>query len=90
MAKIAEMTTSELFVEMSDVQKDEIFRMVWASHVEEDVKSAMKDYHGHLPEDENDKQSIVEDVVNAYVYNGKYDCNLSYWENINNLIDRFC
>ena len=33
-----------------------------------------------------EEDALCEDVVNAYVYNRDYDCNLSYWDNIDNLI----
>ena len=38
---------------------------------------------------EEDIESISEDVANAYVYNGKYDCNCFYWDNIDALVERF-
>lgn len=31
-------------------------------------------------------QTIIEDCAYQYAYEGEYDCNLSYWDNINNLI----
>lgn len=86
MKKIQEMSASELIALLTDVQKDELYRMLWSDHVREDVEAAMKDYSGSLPENEDEKEDIVESVVNAYVYDGRYDCNLSYWDNINNII----
>lgn len=86
MRKMKEMSLSELVAELTDVQKDELYRMLWSDRVREDVEAAMEDYSGSLPENEDEKEALVESVVNAYVYDGRYDCNLSYWDNINNII----
>lgn len=89
MRKIKEMSASELIALLTDAQKDELYRMLWSDHVREDVEAAMEDYSGSLPDNENEREALVESVVNAYVYDGRYDCNLSYWDNINNLLDDY-
>ena len=78
---ISEMASSELFTEMTERQKDEIYRMVWYWHVADDVEQYL---NGTL--DEEETEFIVEDVANAFVYDGDYDCNKSYWDNIDTLI----
>ena len=83
---ISKLSSSELFTLMTDTQKDDIYRMVWSDYVEEDVRRVL-DEREDLTEEERD--AIIEDVVNDYVYNGDYDCTLSYWDNINNLIEKF-
>lgn len=85
MKKISEMTSSELFVEMSNNQRDDIYRMVWSDHVYEDCKAQINERELSLDDEEVD--AICEEVANNYVYNGRYDCNLSYWDNIDNLIN---
>ena len=82
---ISKLSSSELFTLMTDTQKDDIYRMVWSDYVEEDVRRVL-DEREDLTEEERD--AIIEDVVNDYVYNGDYDCTLSYWDNINNLIEK--
>lgn len=82
---ISKLSSSELFTLMTDTQKDDIYRMVWSDYVEEDVRGVL-DEREDLTEEERD--AIIEDVVNGYVYNGDYDCTLSYWDNINNLIEK--
>ncbi len=63
---------------------DKIYRKLWYPHVVEDVKSYMR---GNYPRYVDDLVQIIsEDVATRYVYNCKYDCNLSYWDNIDNLI----
>ena len=77
----------EAFVNSLDViSKDTLYRYLWAEHVREDVRSQFEDEDGNMPENEPD--AIIEAVTDAYVYDGDYDCNLSYWENINNLIKK--
>lgn len=83
---VSKLSSSELFMLMTDTQKDDIYRMVWSDHVKEDVRGVL-DEREELTEEEKD--AIIEDVANDYVYNGDYDCNLSYWDNINNLIEKF-
>ena len=86
--KITNLTSSELFAHMSDTQKDDIYRMIWFSHVIEDVKGKLIERFG-IDELSEEDEALCNDVANAYVYNGKYDCNQSYWDNINNLINEY-
>ncbi len=70
----------DLLASLSSVEKDDLYRLLWSEHVKEDVECICE-------EDEIDyDDDFVAQVVNLYVYQGKYDCNLSYWENIRNLI----
>lgn len=87
MANITELSSSELFVEMTEAQKDDIYRMVWFTHVCKDIESLMEDRN--MDFDEDTKDSLIEDVANDYVYNGNYDCNFSYWDNLSSLIEKF-
>ena len=68
---------------LSKATKDAIYRQVWAEHVKEDVKARLKDRGIELTED------AVDDIAYRYVYEGQYDCNLSYWDNLDNHIDRY-
>lgn len=71
---------------LSTAEKDQLYRFLWSEHVEEDVRSRLED---NPVEDmfEEDIESLVSNVTERYVYEGRYDCNLSYWDNIQNLID---
>lgn len=62
---------------LSPVQKDLIYRKLWYDHVLEDVDSTF----------ENITDDIKEEVARRYVYDGDYDCNLSYWNNLQVLVD---
>ena len=83
---IYELPSTDLYEKMSEKQRDDIYRLVWKKYVKEDVKSRIEDLHVLDKNDEN-FNIIVETVATRYVYDGDYDCNLTYWENIDNLID---
>ena len=70
---------------LDSVEKDDVYRYLWSEYVREDVKAVMADREDA---DENEVKllRIIDYVVEHYVYEGNYDCNLSYWENIDNLI----
>lgn len=84
---VCSMTSKELFASMSETQKDEIYRMVWHEHVVQDVKQL-------LDENEDIASLVTGDishkVADAYVYHRRYDCNRSYWENLETLIRECC
>lgn len=62
--------------------KEDIYRTIWAEHVAEDIKEH------YLESDIEISDSNAEYLAELYV-NGEYDCNLSYWENIENLYRNF-
>lgn len=64
---------------LPSMEKDTFYRKIWAEDVMRDIKSFAAD-KGIRLSDEN-----IKEVAEAYV-NGRYDCNLSYWDNIQNLI----
>lgn len=69
---------------LSSTERDELYRYLWSDYVRNDVREHLsRDDIGLSDEDVN---AIVETVVEYYVYNGEYDCELSYWDNISNLI----
>lgn len=59
----------------SDI-KDSLYRKIWAEHVYEDIRGM----------DMKVSKKRAKKVSGAYV-NGRYDCNLSYWDNLNNLLE---
>lgn len=76
------------------VEKDDLYRYLWSDHVREDVESRLdSDYEDRIlnasgETDEERLEAVIKNVVERYVYDGDYDCNLSYWENIDNLIEK--
>ena len=79
-------TCGEIIPNLSAVQKDDLYRTVWYEHVLEDAESRLSE-NPNAPEDEDEFNAVCSEVASKYVYNGDYDCNLSYWDNINSLID---
>lgn len=52
------------------------------AHVKEDVECHAEEMELTLTEDQ------VEFAAQCYVYDGDYDCNMTYWDNIEKLINR--
>ncbi len=61
---------------LTDEERDYIYRKVWKDHVKEDVKNMYEDMD----------EGRVERIAEMYVNEGEYDCNLSYWSNLENLV----
>ena len=79
------MTAGEIISSMDESEKDSLYRILWSDRVYEDVEWQLDERKISLDEDE--KEAFIMEVVDRYVYNGDYDCNLSYWDNIDNLIN---
>ena len=68
---------------LDNAEKDALYRALWFDYVKEDVYSHCEDIGVKCDDD------LAEQVANLYVYDGEYDCNICYWDNIENLINRF-
>lgn len=64
---------------LSEDVKDQIYRDVWAEHVAEDIEAVLEEEGVTLSDEQ------IKTLARRYV-NGRYDCNLCYWDNIRNLI----
>lgn len=62
--------------------KDRIYRMLWHDYVVTDIISRAEENDTELSDEE------VQTAADLYVYEGEYDCNLPYWTNIDNLIEK--
>lgn len=71
----------------TDAEKDEAYRYLWLPYVIEDVENCLEWEYDLEDYKEEDIKGIIESVADSYVYQGEYDCNLTYWRNIQNLID---
>lgn len=81
---MSDKTNIERIIEsLSSVEKDELYRCLWLEHVTEDVVSFCED--NDIPYNNEDFPSTV---AKRYVYDGEYDCGLSYWVNIENLVKK--
>lgn len=70
----------EIIKSLSYQEKDTLYRHLWAEHVRQDVESFCEDEGLDFPD------SVVEHIAERYVYDGDYDCNRSYWDNIGELV----
>lgn len=59
----------------SDI-KDSFYRKIWAEHVYEDIRGM------EMKVSKERAKKVSRDYVN-----GRYDCNLSYWDNLYNLLE---
>ena len=71
----------EVKLDLSEDDKDNIYREKWVQSVIDDVRAYAESEDIEL----TDKQ--VTEVANLYV-DGKYDCNVDYWTNIQSLVDK--
>lgn len=72
----------EFLVELNYSTLDYIYRRLWANHVKEDIISRIKDIFTFLKYDDSD----IEECARRYVFDGDYDCNCTYWSNIDAII----
>lgn len=86
---LGNLTANQIVEKLAGINRSDVFRMLWAEQVREDVLSYLS-----FPEESHllyqygvdfDNSSIAE-IANRYV-NGEYDCNRSYWENLDALIE---
>lgn len=79
------MDIKDIYNNLDEREKDALYRMLWIDYVKDDVKATLIDYKY---KDLNlDKEKIVDNAAHRYVYDGHYDCTISYWDNIYALID---
>ena len=79
-----DLSAEKVYDRLNDRNKDALYRMLWSDYVKMDVLARCEERNIDL-EDED-----VNRITNMYVGYGEYDCNLSYWDNIDNLIDQVC
>lgn len=71
---------NEILEKLTYEEQDTLYRKLWKEHVKADIQSFMTEEDIELSEKE------VNQAAERYV-GGRYDCNLSYWENVRNVID---
>lgn len=65
---------------LTDEEKESIYRSVWCEHVKDDIRTHLEDMDDVLTERQ------IDYAAHCYVYEGKYDCTMSYWDNIEGVI----
>lgn len=83
MKKISKMKNKKLFKKMSREQRKYVYDKMRYEHVREDVIERAKDQNVKLT------LSAVNKIAYEYVYEGEYECNMSYWDNIDVLMANY-
>ena len=93
-AKEAREKAAELINKMEYAVKDNVYRILWKERVKEDVEQQIEemDIDNRYSRKFSDEEiaGIIDTAAERYVFGGDYDCNLSYWDNIENLINDEC
>ena len=63
---------------------NEISNYIDFINTKEDIKLEMEYDLNEMSKEQQD--AFAEKVAHRYVYDCEYDCNLSYWENLDNII----
>lgn len=75
---------AEQFVETIPEQlKDAVYRLLWKEYVLEDILSHCE---GCGYEMDESMLAACDNAAERYI-DGDYDCNLSYWDNISNVVE---
>lgn len=72
----------KLLTELNYSTLDYIHRKLWVNHLKEDIISRIKDNFSWLEYSDND----IEECAKRYAFEGDYDCNCTYWDNIDAII----
>lgn len=65
---------------LSPEEREKIYREVWKEYVIENVREKAEEDGKELSEED------IARIADRYVNGGEYNCNLSYWDNLDNLI----
>lgn len=92
--KIIDIATAINALTESDLEKlaenlnfktsDKLYRILHMPYVKEDIKSMIDEME--IDTSDYDLECLIDNCASRYVYDGDYDCNLSYWDNIKNII----
>lgn len=85
--KIMDKTLKEIINDLPYKEKDNLYRYLWYPYIIEDVELYLTDNYDLEDYTEDEIENIINNVANNYVYNGKYDCNISYWNNLESMIE---
>lgn len=81
-SKSLESKAVDILKGLTPEEEDALYRAIWKKHVIKDIESHLEDIEETLTDDQ------IEQAADLYVYDGEYDCNLSYWVNIENVIEQ--
>lgn len=76
-----ERRVQDIIYSLSESERDIVYRILWTNHVVEDVRKYIAGMRLKASEES------IKRIAKRYVYDGDYDCDKSYWSNIENLIN---
>lgn len=82
--KLSENDLEKLAENLDFKTSDNLYRILHMPYVKEDVEQMIKDLE--IDTSAYNLECFIDDCASRYVYDGDYDCNLSYWQNLENII----
>lgn len=82
--KLSENDLEKLAENLDFKTSDNLYRILHMPYVKEDVEQMIKDLE--IDTSAYNLKCFIDDCASRYVYDGNYDCNLSYWQNLENII----
>lgn len=77
----------DLFVNSLDErEKNALYKRLWFEYMKDDIVSRLDTYSIDIKKYCIDTDMLIDAIAHRCVYDGEYDCNLSYWANIDKLI----
>lgn len=73
----------EMINQLDSIEKDVVYRTLWQTYVEQDLEKLAIDRDVNLSKDD------FSVIASRFVWDGDYDCNLPYWNNLSNLLDEY-
>lgn len=68
---------------LTNEDRERIYREVLKDYTKQDILARAEDIDREVSE------AQAEYLAYLWAYTGEYDCNLSYWDNIDNLIENY-
>ena len=91
MSNISGISLHEIIDPLNDIEKDELYKLLLSDRIRHDVldriENNYEDLHKSLEMNKPIFNAFITSIVKKYVYDEKYDNNVSYWVNIDNLIN---
>jgi len=75
---------------LSDAAEEACYRKKLYEYTRSDIEGIVEQGPPYLDDvSDADLEDIIDSAAHAYADNGDYDCNLSYWDNIDNLLQKY-
>ena len=81
----------EIIKELSEEDKDILYRVFWQEKIAEDISAYIEDWEILDIDEKPINSKKLNLIISSASYNytqGDYDCNISYWDNIENVVSK--